>query len=195
MSAVTTASRDAPPVVRTLVDTVDDACARHAEAPALRYKDGGGRWCEVSYASLHARVVRLALGLEHVGARRGDRIAILASTRPEWTYFNLAATCLGAITVPIYPTSSAEECRHILADSGPAIVVFETREHRQRLEQILPALEPRPRLVSLESDPLPHAEESPAGRRPPRLRGGGAPGDRALPPPPRPTRPPPGGLD
>jgi long-chain acyl-CoA synthetase len=110
------------------------ACAKYADAPALRYKTPDGTWASASYADLYRRAAELAIGLERLALRPHDPIAIFAGTRPEWTYFHLAAIWAGATVVPVYPTSSPEECRHILEDSGARVVVAEGAEQVEKLD-------------------------------------------------------------
>ncbi|TAK16145.1 MAG: long-chain fatty acid--CoA ligase, partial [Acidobacteria bacterium] len=68
------------------------------------------------------------LGLETLGMARGSRVAILAESRPDWVFGDLAILAAGAVTVPIYPTVSAEQVATILADSGAMICIASTPE-------------------------------------------------------------------
>jgi len=67
---------------------------------------------------LHATVRELALGLIALGVEPGDRVCILANTRPEWSYADFAATSVGAVVVPIYQTNSPEECAWVAGKLG-----------------------------------------------------------------------------
>ena len=67
----------------------------------------------------------LSLGLEGIGVRAGDRVAILADSRPEWTITDLATLTAGAVTVPVYATLLAGQVGYILADAGARVVVVE----------------------------------------------------------------------
>ena len=78
------------------------------------------------YADVADRVSKLARGLMALGVERGDRVAILSSTRPEWTICDLAILATGAVTVPIYHTNSAVECAYVLEHSGAKIAICET---------------------------------------------------------------------
>ncbi|HEY2767243.1 MAG TPA: AMP-binding protein [Solirubrobacteraceae bacterium] len=109
---------------RTLADLVPHAAAQFGERSAVRYKRDG-QWLDVSYTQLDAIVQEVALGLIDVGIEAGERICILANTRPEWSYADLAATAIGAVVVPIYQTNSPEECRWVIADSGACAIVCE----------------------------------------------------------------------
>ncbi len=126
-----------PPVVSaaTLAELVLAAGRRFGDTPAFRHKTGHG-WAEVSYATLAHTVRELAAGLIDQGIEHGDRVALFANTRPEWSYVHYATLCAGAVLVPLYPTSSVEEVRHILKHSGARIVVVETGEQLQKVRTV-----------------------------------------------------------
>ena len=120
----------------------DAASAGRPSAPFLRETSGG--WQEVGWDEAAARVDAIAAGFAALGVQKGDRVAILSRTRLEWTLCDFALALLGAVSVPIYQTSSREECAHILADSGARAIVCEDGAHLERvagLETELPALE------------------------------------------------------
>ena len=89
----------------------------------------GATWTPVTAAGFAAEVDRLALGFVAAGVAPGDRVGLMAKTRYEWTLVDVALWTVGAVTVPVYETSSAEQLRWILADSGAVGVVVETRGH------------------------------------------------------------------
>jgi long-chain acyl-CoA synthetase len=103
-----------------------------------------GRWEDVSYPDVRQNVIALAKGLIAAGVDRGDRVAILSNTRPEWTYADLAAICAGAVVVPVYQTNSPSECKYVLDHSGSKVIFCENREQLEKIEAIrdeLPELE------------------------------------------------------
>ena len=127
----------------TISETWERAVARPAAPPAYLVRERGS-WREVSWDEAGRRVDELAGGFLALGIRKGDRVAILSRTRLEWTLTDFALVSIGAIVVPLYPTSSADECLHILADSGARAIVCENREQLEKLESVrdrLPALE------------------------------------------------------
>jgi long-chain acyl-CoA synthetase len=110
---------------------------------AVSYRDGDER-VEVSYPELGTIVREIAKGLIALGIEPGERIAILAQTRPEWTYADFGGLCAGATVVPVYQTNSPDECRHVLADSDARLVFCEDAEQLAKVAAIrdeLPALE------------------------------------------------------
>lgn len=95
----------------------------------------GGTWTDVTCAEVAAQVRATALGLIAEGVQPGDRVAVLSSTRYEWPIIDFAILAAGAVTVPIYETSSAEQIRFVLADSGAVLAFAETDAHADKIEQ------------------------------------------------------------
>ena len=93
-------------------------------------------WQDVTTAQFLAEVTSVAKGLIAAGIEIGDRVALISKTRYEWTLFDYAIWFAGAVTVPIYETSSAEQVHWILSDSGARAVVTETPDHRSRVREI-----------------------------------------------------------
>ena len=73
----------------------------------------------------------MALGIE-----KGDKVSILANTRPEWTYFDFAALTAGATVVPIYQTNSPDECQYVLENSDAKVVIVEDSEQLAKIREI-----------------------------------------------------------
>lgn len=119
----------------TLAELVLAAGDRFVGTAAFQHKTAGG-WTEVSYAALVRTVRELAAGLIDLGVERGDRVALFAGTRPEWSWAHYAALCAGAVLVPLYPTSSVEEVRHILRHSGAKVAVVEATEHLGKVRTV-----------------------------------------------------------
>ena len=95
-----------------------------------------GRWSDVTSAQVAAQVRSTALGLIAEGVQPGDRVAILSATRYEWPIIDFAILSIGAVTVPIYETSSAEQISFVLSDSGAVAVFAETDGHADTIEQL-----------------------------------------------------------
>jgi long-chain acyl-CoA synthetase len=114
--------------VDTLSTTVFALADEQPDSVALRRRVDDA-WVDVTYAAFTAQVVDVARGLVASGIEPGDRIALLSRTRYEWTLFDYAIVAAGAVTVPIYETSSAEQVAWILSDSGAKAVVVEDHRH------------------------------------------------------------------
>ncbi len=128
----------------TIADLLPRAVERFGDAPAIRVKDERGEWVDRSFAEVGDLVRRLSLGLIALGVAPGDKVSILANTRPEWTYFDFAALTAGATVVPIYQTNSPEECEYVLANSDAKVVVVEDDEQLAKIDEVrarLPKLE------------------------------------------------------
>src|SRR3954468_11903411 len=138
-----TPSRSSAAGATTMASLAAAAAQRHAGRPALRYKVDG-EWVDVEYGELGASVSEVARGLIDLGIGRGDRVAILGNTRPEWTYANLGILASGAASVSIYQTNSPEECHYVLEHSESRAVFVEDGEQLAKVREIedqLPALE------------------------------------------------------
>jgi len=98
-----------------------DAAPNH---PALAYRDGD-HFTTVSTSEFWATVQELAAGLVASGVRKGDRVALHCGTRIEFTYVDYAIWATGAATTTIYDTSSAEQVKWIMSDSGSVALISE----------------------------------------------------------------------
>jgi long-chain acyl-CoA synthetase len=128
---------------KTIADLLPRAAAMYGTAVAVKYKEGD-RWIDRTFDEVREIVRPLAFGLVTLGVEKGDRVAILGNTRPEWTYFDFAALSIGATVVPIYQTNSPEECRYVLENSDSKVVVVEDAEQLEKVRQVraqLPQLE------------------------------------------------------
>jgi long-chain acyl-CoA synthetase len=109
---------------RTIADLVGLAAARYGDHVAVRHKRDGA-WHDVTYAELEEIVSELGRGMLDLGIQPGDRVAILCTTRPEWTYAHFGIVCAGAVVVTIYPTNSPEECEWVAGNSEATAIVCE----------------------------------------------------------------------
>jgi len=127
-----------------LADVVVRRATAEPHQVALRRDASDGTWQDVTTAGFRDEVTTLAKGLIAAGIAAGDRVALMSRTRYEWTLLDYAIWTAGAVCVPIYETSSAEQVEWIMTDSGAKAIVVETTAH----EAIVSGL--RDRLSSLE---------------------------------------------
>jgi long-chain acyl-CoA synthetase len=120
---------------QTIADLIPRAAAEHGDSTAIRYKRDGA-WQDVGYAQLAETVQEIGLGLIDLGIEAGDRVCILANTRPEWSYADMGATSAGAVVVPIYQTNSPEECLWVISDSAACAIVCENLEQLEKIAAI-----------------------------------------------------------
>src|SRR5438128_157375 len=120
---------------RTIADLIPHAAAANPDHTAVRYKRDGA-WHDVSYSLLAEVVQEIGLGLIDVGIQPGERVCILANTRPEWSYADMGATSAGAVVVPIYQTNSPEECLWVISDSDACAIICEDTEQLAKIAAI-----------------------------------------------------------
>jgi long-chain acyl-CoA synthetase len=121
-----------------LTDTLFARAASEPNAVAARRQEeaGAGQWRDVTVEQLHGDIVGYAKALINAGIEQGDRVALMSRTRYEWTAVDYAIWSVGAVTVPIYETSSAEQVQWILSDSGAKAAFVETADHAERVESV-----------------------------------------------------------
>jgi long-chain acyl-CoA synthetase len=130
-----------PPVVvigdrATLTDPVWDNADESPDKVQFLRRADGDVWTEVTCGQFRDEVAALARGLIAAGIEVGERVGLMSRTRYEWTLIDYAIWACGAVTVPIYETSSAEQIAWILSDSGAVACFVETAAHRATLEEV-----------------------------------------------------------
>ena len=94
----------------------------HGRRSALRHRVDGA-WSKVSWTEYGAAVESAGAGLLELGVQPGDRVGLLSANRPDWHVCDMSALSVGAVTVPVYPTSTSSQVAYVLRDSG-AVVCF-----------------------------------------------------------------------
>ncbi|MFI6034398.1 AMP-dependent synthetase/ligase [Streptomyces sp. NPDC051315] len=140
----------APPV-GGLADVVFQHARDDPRYVALGRKDEQGEWRDVTAAEFRDEVLALAKGLLAQGVRFGDRVAIMSRTRYEWTLFDFALWTIGAQVVPVYPTSSAEQCCWMLYDAEVTAAVVEHEDHAMTIATVIDRLPRLRRLWQLDA--------------------------------------------
>lgn len=100
----------------------------------------GDSWAPITLQDFQARVDAVAKGLIADGVGAGAAVGIMGSTRLEWTVADFAILAVGAITVPVYPTSSAEQLSYIIDNAGISHLVLENVEQRETVLETHPGL-------------------------------------------------------
>jgi long-chain acyl-CoA synthetase len=118
--------------LQTLNDILFAVCGRPRDRVMLQKR--AQDWVPISSGQIYRSVVGVARALGSWGVRQGDRVAILSENRPEWTITDFATLALGAVTVPIYATQTAEQTAFLLNDSGARVIAVSTRK---QLEKVL----------------------------------------------------------
>ena len=129
-----------PPAIELPADaTLIDAVLQHAEQvpdEAIFTRRVDARWVAVTAKEFATEARALAAGLVSSGVGAGDRVGLMSKTRYEWTLCDYAIWMAGAVTVPIYETSSAEQIAWNLSDSGAVAVIVETAAHQAEFDSV-----------------------------------------------------------
>src|ERR687892_493739 len=120
---------------KTIADLLPKAAERYGGKPAQRYRSGDD-WVDVSYEEFGVVVREVALGLVDLGIEPGDKVSILAHTRPEWTHACFGILTAGGTLVTIYQTNSPEECQYVLHHSDSRAVFVEDPEQLAKVREV-----------------------------------------------------------
>src|SRR3954452_14171509 len=128
---------------KTIADMLPLAVERFGDQAAQRDQVGEA-WKDISYAELGEIVREVALGLIDLGVEPGDKVSILAHTRPEWTQACFGLLTAGCTLVTIYQTNSPEECQYVAGHSESRAIFVEDAEQLAKIREVrdeLPDLE------------------------------------------------------
>ena len=123
------------PETAALTDAVRERAASAPDAVVFTRRVDS-RWVPVTAKEFDTEVRALAAGLVAGGVGAGDRVGLMSKTRYEWTLCDYAIWTAGAVTVPIYETSSAEQLQWNLGDSGAVGIVVESSAHQGAFEEV-----------------------------------------------------------
>ncbi|WP_432855212.1 AMP-dependent synthetase/ligase [Amycolatopsis sp. CA-161197] len=118
-----------------LADVVHEKAAQ-VPGDVVFSRKAGDEWQDITYAEFGREVGEVAKGLLAAGIEAEDRVLVLGRTSYEWSVADFAVLSVGAVTVPVYPTSSAEQIRHIVADSRPSACFAETAEQSALIGEV-----------------------------------------------------------
>ncbi|GAA0911261.1 AMP-dependent synthetase/ligase [Streptomyces thermoalcalitolerans] len=127
------------PTDGNLTDIVRRNATQHPDVAVIARKVGGV-WQDVTARDFLAEVHSAAKGLIASGVQPGDRVGLMSRTRYEWTLLDFAIWSVGAVTVPVYETSSAEQVQWILGDSGATACIVELDGHAATVDSVREAL-------------------------------------------------------
>jgi len=134
---------------RTIADLLPRAASLYGSNLAVKRKTPDG-WVDLTFAEVGDIAREVGLGILDLDVAPGDRISILCTTRPEWTFASFGITQAGAVVVPIYPTNSPEECEWVLSDSEAVAVVCENADQVAKVEQVRDRLPNLRHIISIE---------------------------------------------
>ena len=131
------------PVFRSIPDMLRSNAGEFDSRLALKYRKQGV-FVTLTYAAYYERVLMVSRGLGRMGVKPGDRIAILSENRVGWVIADMGILCLGAVTVPVYPTNTPEQIAYMLNHSGARMVFVSGKFQYSKLLKVresLPGIE------------------------------------------------------
>ncbi|WP_290454244.1 AMP-dependent synthetase/ligase [Corynebacterium stationis] len=94
-------------------------------------------WVNVTAKEFIREVFDVAKGIIAAGVEQGDRIIIISETRYEWSLLDFAVWAAGAVSVPVYPSSSLSQVRWVVEDSGAVLAITESQDHTELVQHLL----------------------------------------------------------
>ena len=121
------------------IATVNELFFRVAAAAnprAILWQDQFDEWRPISSEQIYQRVRALSAEFLRMGAKKGDRIALISENRWEWIVTDFAVLAIGATDAPIYPTLTGEQIAELMRDAGCRIAVVSTRQQFEKLHAV-----------------------------------------------------------
>lgn len=110
--------------------------ARERRDDPLWYHQVSGRWTPITWGQAQESVERLAAGLGALGISRGERVALIGANSPRWVSADYALQYLGAVPVPLYPTSAPDQIANVLDQTRARVCLVDSDELRGRLREV-----------------------------------------------------------
>jgi long-chain acyl-CoA synthetase len=120
---------------RSIADLLRQNAAQYDARPAVKFRKQGS-WVTLSYRQFYDRALMAARGLQKLDIQPGDKVAILSENRAGWIIADMGIQCAGAVTVPIYPTNTAEQIEHVLNHSEAKLVFVSSKAQYRKLLKI-----------------------------------------------------------
>ncbi len=115
----------------------------------IQFNEDRDVWQDIDWRTMSREVARWQAAFVQEGLEAGDRVAVMLRNCVQWAMFDLAAQGLGLVTVPIYTNDRAENIGYILQDAGVRLLLLETDDQWQELQQIQDQLATLTRIVTL----------------------------------------------
>ena len=125
---------------------------------AIQYKDRG-RWQYYRWQDILKIVSGLCNALKERGITKGDRVAIMANTRPEWFLTDLAIMAAGGVTVPVYPSLLATDVAHVLKDSEARLLILEDSSAWSKWLETKIEITDHPEIIVMDIEGLPQSDD------------------------------------
>lgn len=124
--------------VTRIFDLLDNYLVNYPNQDAALAAKKNGKWKKISIREYVDAVNDISYGLMKIGVKPGDNVGIVSGNRPEWNMLDMAIMQVGAISIPIYPTISQDDYRHILNHAEMKVIFIEGRDLRRKLEPVMP---------------------------------------------------------
>ncbi len=124
--------------VTRLFDLLDNYLERYPNQEAALACKRNGAWVKFSIQQYIELTNNISYGMLKLGIKPGDKVGIVSGNRPEWNMIDFATMQIGAISIPIYPTISQDDYRHILNHAEMKMIFIEGKELRNKLQPIMP---------------------------------------------------------
>jgi long-chain acyl-CoA synthetase len=119
---------------KTIAELLPKAAEKFGDHTAARHK-AGDDWTDVSFRDVGVTVTELALGLIDLGIQKGDRVSLLANTRPEWAYASFASSSAGALSSDL-PSNSPSECEWVAGNSESVAIFCEDAKQVAKILEV-----------------------------------------------------------
>jgi long-chain acyl-CoA synthetase len=147
--------------VTRLFDLLDNYIEKYPKQEAALACKRNGVWRKFSIQEYVELTNAISYGMMSLGIKLGDKVGIVSGNRPEWNMIDFAAMQIGAISIPIYPTISQDDYRHILNHAEMKIIFIEGKELHKKLKPILPAIKTLKEIITFspQDDRYKHFEQ------------------------------------
>src|ERR1035437_5971935 len=124
--------------VTRLFDLLDNYLEKYPDQETALACKREGVWVKYSIQQYVELTNLISYGMLEIGIKPGDKVGLVSSNRPEWNMIDFATMQIGAVSIPIYPTISQDDYRHILNHAEMKMIFIEGKELRNKLKPILP---------------------------------------------------------
>lgn len=136
---------------QTITEAFDKCVRENSDRPALNHKVND-TWQAITWKMYGNRVNLYSRALMAQGVASGDMVAIIGANSTEWFFTDMAVMTMGAVSVPIYGTSSGEQIKYILNHSGSKVFVVDNIFYFQKIETVLGDIPGLKRVVVLKGE-------------------------------------------
>lgn len=138
--------------VTRIFDILDNYLEKYPNQDTALANKRDGKWNTISINEYVDTTNKISYGLLSLGIKKGDKVGIVSGNRPEWNMLDFAIMQIGAVSVPIYPTISQDDYKHILTHADVKVIFIEGKDLKYRLEPILPNIKALKEIYTFDND-------------------------------------------